>query len=64
MNFNLPSKLLKDGSEINNSKDIANAFNDFFIHVDHNLATSVPSTNGLAMSHEKQTIKLYLFKPY
>ena len=38
MNFNLPSKLLKDGNEINNSKDIANAFNDFFTHVGHNLA--------------------------
>ena len=49
MNFNLPSKLLKDENEINNSKDIANAFNDFFTQVGHNLATSVSIAMKLRM---------------
>ena len=62
MNFNLPSKLLKDGNEIINSKDIANAFNDFFTQVGHNLATSVPIVNRPAMSYmqNRQSNSIYL----
>ena len=62
MNFNLPSKLLKDGNEINNSTDIANTFNDFFTHVSHNLATSVPIANRPAMSYmqNRQSNSIYL----
>ena len=51
MNFILPSKLLIGVNEANNSKDIANAFNDFFTNVGHNLATSVPIANRSAMSY-------------
>ena len=32
---------MKDGSEVNNRKDIENFFNYFFTYVGHNLATSV-----------------------
>ena len=62
MNFNLPSKLLKDGNEINESKDIANAFNDFFPLVGHDLATSVPITNRPAISYmqNRQSNSIYL----
>ena len=62
MNFNLPSKLLKDGNEINNSKDIANVFNDFFTQVGHNLANSVPIANRPPMSYmqNRQSNSIYL----
>ena len=62
MNFNLPSTLLKDGNEINNSKDIASAFNEFFTQVGHNLATSVPIANRPPMSYmqNRQSNSIYL----
>ena len=55
-------ELFANNNEVNNSKDIGNAFNDFFMHVGHNLATSVPIANRPAMSYmqNRQSNSIYL----
>ena len=46
----MPSKILRDSNEITDSKAIANAFNDFFTNIGHNLAQSIPDTAKPVMS--------------
>lgn len=42
---NIPSKLIKDAIEIVDTKEIANAFNDYFANTGGQLADAIPSTN-------------------
>ena len=49
MGSSLPSKILKDDTELTDSKSIANAFNDYLSNIGNNLATSVPSVNKMAL---------------
>ena len=48
-------------NEVNNSKDIANAFNDFFTHVGHNLASSVLIANRPAVSYMQNRQSNYIY---
>lgn len=45
----MPSKILKDDTELTDNNSIANAFNDYFASIGNNLATSVPSVGRSAM---------------
>lgn len=62
MTSGLPSKILKDGIEVTDSKFIACAFNNFFVNIGNNLAISVPINNRCAMSlmpsHQPSSIYL------
>lgn len=51
MGSSLPSKILLDDAELTDSKDIANAFNDFFINVGYNLSQSIPSVGNSPLSY-------------
>lgn len=46
----VPSKLIIDGNDITDSKDIANAFNNFFTNVGTNLAQEIPAFNDSPFS--------------
>ena len=46
----VPSKLVIEGNDISDSKDIANAFNNFFTNVGNNLAQEIPSVNESPIS--------------
>ena len=42
---NIPTKIIKDNHEITNTRDICQAFNDYFSNVGKNLADTIPTTN-------------------
>jgi hypothetical protein len=41
----LPTKIIKDGQEIKDTKNISLAFNEYFSNTGKNIADSVPCTN-------------------
>ena len=58
-----PNKLVKDGHEIKNVKEIANEFNNYFSNIGKNLASAIPTTN-LSFEHyldSPQASSFYLF---
>ena len=63
MGSSLPSKILKDDSELTDSKYLANVFNVYFSNIGNNLATSVPSKNKTALEFmpPNQFNSLYLY---
>ena len=62
MNISLPSKILTNNTELTDCKSIANAFNDFFANIGHNLASKIPSVNTSSMSFmpSKQDNSIFL----
>jgi hypothetical protein len=62
MGNSLPSRILLDSTELTSSKDIANAFNDFFINVGKNLSQTIPRVNNLPLSYipNQQTNSFFL----
>ena len=45
MSSGLPTKILKDNVELIEARDIANAFNNFFVNVGSNIASSIPASS-------------------
>ena len=46
----IPTKIVKDNHEITNTRDICQAFNDYFSNIGKSLAETIPSTNATPCS--------------
>ena len=53
----LPDTFIKNGNELSDPKEIANAFNEYFSKIDSNLASNINCTE------DGQSYKVYLIKP-
>ena len=54
-------KIVKDNHEITNSRDICQAFNDYFLNIGKNLAETIPSTNTTPCSIMGESVRNSFF---
>ena len=57
----IPIKVVKDNHEITNTRDICQAFNDYFSNIGKNLAETIPSTNTTPCSIMGESVRNSFF---